>query len=179
MTLKVITGRLANQCGKVENKVFHLPASDVDQYGICKSVLARYSTDAGQNIPNATMTIIDFEDVTYDPDSLVTVGAAWHFTAAEAGYYAVEAMINFKGTDNWNDTDVGALSICKNGSDLFYLDWKDSYSATTDVYMALGGGDLVYLAAGDTLDIRVWQSSGGALALRAVGANNHVAIWKI
>ena len=34
MTLKVITGQLVSKSGLAENKVFHLPASDVDQYGI-------------------------------------------------------------------------------------------------------------------------------------------------
>jgi hypothetical protein len=177
MTLKVITGRLIDRCGRAENRIFHLPSSDVDQYGICETILARYSTDAGQNIPDVTMTIVNFEDKTFDPDNLVTVGAAWHFTAVEAGYYAVEAMVTFAATDTWADTEVGALGVYKNGAIFSYLDQQDNYSS--NVYMALGGSDLVYLAAGDTLDLRVWQSSGAALALRNLGAYNHVAIRKI
>ncbi len=179
MALKVITGQLVSKCGLAENKVFHLPASDVDQYGICKSVLARYSTDAAQSIPNTTMTIVNFEDVTYDPDNLVTVGAAWHFTAVEAGYYAVSAMITFTGTDTWADTEVGALAVYKNGAIFCYLDSKDKYSSASAVYMTLGGDDLVYLAVGETLDLRVWQASGAALALRNLAVYNHVAIRKV
>jgi hypothetical protein len=143
------------------------------------AILVRYSTDAGQSIPNSATTIINFEDVTYDPNSLVTTGAAWHFTAATAGYYAVEAIVLFAATDTWADTEAGTLSLYKNGAPFARLDRKDNYSSASNVYMALGGGDLVYLAAGDTLDIRVDQTSGAALALHNDGAWNHVAIWKV
>ena len=179
MTLKVITGQLVSKCGLAENKVFHLPASDVDQYGISKTVIARYSTDAAQSIPDVEMTVINFEDVTYDPDNLVTVGAAWNFLAPEAGYYMVSAMINFTGTATWADTEVGALAIYKNGIIFSYLDARDNYSSASSVYMTLEGSDLIYMAAGDRINVRVWQASGAALALRNLGVYNHVAIWKI
>jgi hypothetical protein len=80
------------------------------------SILSRYSTDAGQSIPDSVATIVNFEDITYDPDSLVTMGAAWHFTAATAGYYSVAAMIMFAATTTWADTEDGAIYLYKNGA---------------------------------------------------------------
>jgi hypothetical protein len=107
------------------------------------------------------------------------MGAAWHFTAATAGYYSVAAMIMFAATTTWADTEDGAIYLYKNGAVFSRLDRKDNYSSASSVYMALGGGDIVYLAAGDTLDVRAWQTSGAALALHNDGSWNHVAIWKV
>jgi hypothetical protein len=45
------------------------------------AVHARYTTDAGQSIPDITTTIVNFEDVSDDTNTAVTTGAAWHFTA--------------------------------------------------------------------------------------------------
>jgi hypothetical protein len=143
------------------------------------AILARYSTDAGQSIPDSMATIVNFEDVTYDQNSLVTTGAGWKFTAATAGYYSVVLMIMFAGTNTWVDTEDGALYLYKNGAVFSRLDRKDNYSSASSVYMALGGGDVVYLAVGDTMDVRAWQTSGAALALNNDGTWNHVAIWKV
>jgi hypothetical protein len=146
----------------------------------CSSIVARYSGSAQQApIPDSVMTIIDFAIVTYDPYSLVTTGAAWHFTAVIAGYYAVEAMIMFAATDTWADAEVGELDIYKNGGNFSKLDRKDNYGSASSINMALEGGDMVYLAIGDTLDVRVWQSSGAALDLDSNPTYNHVAIWKV
>jgi hypothetical protein len=71
------------------------------------------------------------------------------------------------------------LRLYKNGALFSWLDRKDNYSSASSVYMALGGGDMVYLAVGDTLDVRIYQNSGAALALHNDGVMNHVAIWKV
>jgi hypothetical protein len=155
------------------------PHTDITDWYTAAPILARYSTDAGQSIPDTTVTIVDFEDVTYDPDSLVTIGAAWHFTAVTAGYYGISAIILFAATTTWADAEAGSLDLYKNGALFSHLDRKDSYGSASSVYMALGGDDLVYLAVGDILDIRVNQISGAALALHNNGVWNHVAIWKI
>ena len=146
----------------------------------CSSIVARYSGSAQQApIPDSVVTIVDFQIVTYDPDSLVTTGAAWHFTAVVAGYYAVEAMILFTAADTWADVEWGSIYLYKNGAVFSSLDRKDNYSSASTVFMELGGGDLVYLANGDTLDIRLFQNSGAALDLDSNPIYNHVAIWKV
>jgi len=169
----------ADITGTIPPGTHNHPHTDITDWYTAAPILARYSTDAGQSIPDSAVTIVNFEDVTYDQNSLVTVGAGWKFTAATAGYYVVEAMVLFAATNTWADTECGELALFKNGGWFCMLDRKDNYSSASIVYMALGGGDLVYLAVGDMLDVRIYQNSGAALALYNNTVYNHVAIWKV
>ena len=145
-----------------------------------RGCVARYSTNAGQSIANTTTTIVDFEDVTFDPSSAVTVGAAWKFTCptGKAGYYAVHAAVMFASTATWAAGEVAQLYLYKNGAAYSVLLRKTQESATT-LYNMLHGSGVVSLAAGDYIDIRVSHNSGAALALHTDGLNNHVAISRI
>lgn len=51
-----------------------------------------YKTAAGQSIPNATVTRVDFDTVVVDTDSVVTTGAGWKATLP-AGTYDVDALV--------------------------------------------------------------------------------------
>jgi hypothetical protein len=46
------------------------------------------------------------------------------------------------------------------------------------VFMMLVGTDMVYLARGETMDIRVYQNTGSPLALHNLSVYNYVTIWK-
>jgi hypothetical protein len=143
------------------------------------AIVARYTTDAGQSIPNNSVTIVNFEDAFYNTHNAVTVGASWHFTAPVGGYYAISAAILFSSTNTWADAEGGELQLYKNGAAYSRLDWKDNYGSASSIYMQLSGSDLVYLAATETLDIRVWQISGAALALHNNAYYNYVSIHKV
>jgi hypothetical protein len=141
------------------------------------AIHARYTTDAGQSIPNNTTTIVNFEDVSDDTNTAVTVGAAWHFTAPVAGRYLVAASITYVTTTTWAATERALFDLYKNGAQWSSLDrstGRDSSAATQIVQLA--GADTVVLAAGDTVDIRTNQNSGGALALVAFAVDNRVSI---
>ena len=142
-----------------------------------KGCVARYTTNAGQSIDNATATIVDFEDVSIDTDSAVTVGAAWKFTcpAGKAGYYLVTAVIAFDTSATWAAGELVILYLYKNNALYSVLLRKTQESATT-LYNMPPGSDVVYLAAGDYIDVRVNQGSGGALALYTNSYYNRVAI---
>jgi hypothetical protein len=140
-------------------------------------IVARYSTDAAQSIPNTTPTIVNFEDLSVDTWSAVTVGAAWKFTAPVGGYYRVSARVFFAASVNWADTENCSLSVYKNGvlwSTLGYLE-----NFPSGVNAGVWGSDIVDLAENDTIDIRVNQASGASLALTTNGAHNYVAIDRI
>lgn len=143
------------------------------------SLIARYSTNAGQSIPNNTVTIIDYEDMTYDTHAAVTVGAAWHFTAPIGGYYAVTAKAVFASTNTFAQGEALELRIYKNGAYFSQIDFKDNFEGTANHYADLNGSDIVHLAKDETLDIRISQISGGAINLYNDGSTNHVCIHKI
>ena len=141
-------------------------------------IAVRYSTAAAQSIPHNSATIINYETASFDPDSLVTAGTAWAFTAPVGGVYAVSAMATYGQTTTWADGEFGLIELRVNGTIASRLDLKNLGSGSA-IYMALEGSDLVSLASGDTVDIRTQQTSGSALALLNSAAYNHVAIWKI
>ena len=144
------------------------------------AVVARYSTNAAQSIADSTVTIVDFEDVSYDTDSAVTTGAAWKFTCPTGygGYFSVIAMIQFASTAAWAAGEALGLYIFKGGVQYSTIYYDEAGSATTR-YRQAPGSDAVNLADGEYIDIRVVQVSGGALALHNVATRNHVAISRI
>ena len=142
--------------------------------------VARYTTNAGQSIgTGGSSAIIDFEDLSIDTDSAVTVGAAWKFTCptGKGGIYHVEADVTYASTA-WAASNVAQLFLYKNGALYSVLRRKTMESAVT-LYNNIHGSDTISLAAGDYIDIRTSQNTGGAVALHTDGLNNHVSIYRI
>jgi hypothetical protein len=142
-------------------------------------VIARYSSNAVQNIPDNAVTIIDFEDVVYDTDSAVTTGAAWKFTcpAGKGGYYLVDATV-FSDSFLWASGNPAMLFIYKNGASYSQSGYWMAWGAVTCRFY-LQASDLVYLASGDFIDIRILQVRGAATALGNAGTLVHIAINRI
>jgi len=143
--------------------------------------IARYTTAAGQSISNTTVTIVDFGTKVADTHGLVTTGAAWKFTAARDAYYLASACVMFSGTTEWGSHESSYIELWKNGSKYSVLEWRHAYSITVGQaqYIMLSGNDVIYLQVGDYIDIRVYQGSGGSLALASDAANNRVSIFAI
>jgi hypothetical protein len=95
------------------------------------------------------------------------------------GYYAVSVGILFAATNTWVDAEIGEINLYKNGARFSEMARKDNYGSASTVYMQLGSSDVVYLAANETLDIRVYQTSGAALALYSEHIYNYVSIHKV
>lgn len=157
-----------------------------DAYGRAKQTTdstfygASYTTNAGQTITNnSSPEVIDYEDMIYDPQSLVTTGASWKFTAPVAGYYHIDAMAMIDGTSTWAVGERGAFWIYVNGVQERLLDRQDTYDGTTTQYMTLSGSITLELQAGDYIDIRLQQNSGGNLSLIAQNVYNWVNIEKV
>jgi hypothetical protein len=142
-------------------------------------VAAIYRTSAGQSIPHATWTIVDFDSRELDTHRAVTTGASWRFTAPVEGVYVVSASIMFAATTTWADGEVGDLSVYKNGSLVFSLDRTNSNGSSASVNMRLGGSTAVRLDVADYIDIRIYQGSGAALALQGEARYNRVAIYRV
>lgn len=139
---------------------------------------ARYKTAAGQSIPNGIFTIVDFGTQDYDSGSLVTVGAAWKFTAAVAGYYRVSSQLLFSSTANWVLGESGENTLYKNGVAVCNMGRNDHISSAAQ-YKQIQGYTELYLAAADYIDIRVYQQSGAALTLFADATHNFITVSKI
>ena len=167
----------------------HLAVFDGDGYhikdggavpAITDFVGARYTTNAGQSIPDITSTIINFEDMVYDTDTAVTVGATWKFTCptGKGGYYLINTCILFATTNTWAATELVILEIYKGGA-AYSTIYREHWQSTTTGYRQAFGSDVVHLDPTEYIDLRVYQGSGGSLALLNNGQYNYVAISKL
>lgn len=118
-------------------------------------VAARYTSNAGQSIPHATVTIVDFEDVVYDTHSRVTTGASWKFTAGISGYYRVTARVGWSTMSTTNNYNA---YIYKNNA----LYSRVAASGDNPIILI---ADTVSMVPGDFIDIRTDQDTGGSVAL--------------
>lgn len=137
-----------------------------------------YQTNAGQSIPNNSETVIDFEDVVYDPHALVTVGANWVYTVPVSGYYMVTALITFVATDTWAVTEAVRIRPLVNGTGAHYAGRGSAWPASTTTVSVLGVVP-VYAAMDQTIAIGVLQTSGAALALITTVGFNVASIHRI
>jgi len=123
-----------------------------------------YITGSGDiNVNNTTQTVLSYDSETYDTDgfhdnsvnnSRITIPAGL------GGYYIVNSKFSWNTT---NTTGRRSVEIRKNGTTAL---GNVAYAATQYT-----GGNLsfvVNLSAGDYIETRAWQDSGGAL-----NANNH------
>lgn len=145
-----------------------------------KNAGARYTTNAGQSIPNATVTVVDFEDLDFDEANLVTTGSSWKFVAQKSGKYLIDSMISFVSSGAWTtsgeEAQLRVYITNSSGTSFVTLDRKTPDSTNADQAVNLGKSVLLKLQKDDEINIRVTQSSGGALTLETDTELNYVAI---
>jgi hypothetical protein len=113
-----------------------------------------YQSASAQSISNGTVTKLTMDGEVYDPANLFDATSNYNFTAPVDGYYEVTVL----GTLNTNgsaDRQIGY--IYKNNS--LFLECAVAYSRA-GVPNAVLVSDIVRMAAGDTVDGRIWQDSG-------------------
>lgn len=128
-----------------------------------------------QNINDASATIVDFATVESDSTSSITTGASWKFTASRAMTISVSCSIQFDFTLS---SGTCQARLYKNGSEYARLSTLSTAGAS-DGNLAPSGTRVLTLAAGDYIDIRAFQNSGGTLTITADALVNHVSIVEI
>jgi len=140
------------------------------------AVIALYTSNQAQSIPNAAFTIVDWEDQVHDTDSCVTTGASWKFTASTPGYYHVSFCNLFDTTTTWATTEIAQWNVYKNGAQSHMI-CRETDHSSADNYMECQGSFIIYLnGTTDYFDIRVYQNSGAALTFYNNGDFNFIAI---
>ncbi len=139
-------------------------------------VAARASRSSSQSLPNDATTIVNFDAVDFDTAGGITTGATWAYTAQAAGTYLVAATVTHGSSANWAIGETLRLELHKNDSLYARLAMDSNISANTPVTVM--GATLVELAAGDKVDIRVYQNSGGTLTISGATGHTHVSLHK-
>lgn len=144
------------------------------------TAFARCKVSASQSLANNTATIIDFASKDFDPDTAVTTGSSWKYTCptGKAGYYIVCASLLIDYPGSWNAGERAELRLYKNGSQYAVLDGF-TMQAAASYYVGLSGISIINLAAGDYIDIRLWQDSGASAQHNGDGSYTHVSIARL
>lgn len=122
---------------------------------------ASATCNTGQTIPDSAQTIVVFNTVERDTDAAYN-SSTGRFTvpAGKGGDYLVSVAVAFSAT-------VGTLTLFKNGSAL-----NRQRIAGTQPVLSAG----VFLAAGDVIDARAFQSTGSPATLDATAALNFFTV---
>lgn len=141
------------------------------------TIKVRYETAAGQSIPNNSATIVDFGTKIKDDYNAVTTGSSWKFTASKSGQVFVNASALFTASSAWAANEYMRLFVYKNGVAQPYLCTKVAESSTASLNLGCNGSMTVSMSAGDYIDVRAIQTSGGSLALASDNNANYVDIF--
>ena len=143
-------------------------------------VRAVQSVNTAQSIPDSTWTVVQYDTEVYDQLGEYNP-ATFTFTAKAAGVYLVSAGVVFEPTGAFTGAEYAGLRLYKGAALYSYLDRRDQLDVATSTlgYVSLAGTDTIHLAAGETIKLMVWQSSGGALALAGVKSLNRLAIHRL
>lgn len=135
-------------------------------------IVAEYSRNSVQTIPDTTLTIVNFDDQDRDTFASVTTGASWKFTAPITGDYRAQGFIWWAG----NVTGSRDLQLYKNGSLYRYMQ-NESRAVSTP--FGQNGEVVLHLVAGDYIDFRVQQTSGGNLNIDGATITAYCSVEKL
>ena len=131
----------------------------------------RVTKNNAQTLPLETITIVEYDDEDYDNLNEYDNVTNYRFTAKETGYYLVKASLSSESLA-WNQYEYFILYIYKDGA-LHTTGVRDiDWIGKTDFREAVIS-DVIYLAVGSYIDIRVWQDRGVATLDTGVDANRN------
>lgn len=140
------------------------------------SVVSRYTTAAGQSIPNNLSTIVVFGDKVFDSTNSMNPSTGV-YTVPVAGTYRVQSLLQFASAAFVTGTQYN-VSIFKNGA-LFSILGGNFAQASNTSAVTINGAGTVKCIAGDTIVINAYQNSGSSRSLFVDNNWNFVCIERI
>jgi hypothetical protein len=135
-------------------------------------VSARYTTNAGNNVTNATVTYVDYEDKDFDALSMcsgtgsgnvTTTNTGFKCTIPVSGKYRVTVSTLSASGGGWAAGEQWVVGIYVNNTSKAF---QGSYSqATHTAPMTAQVSATLSLVAGDIVEPACYQASGGTLAI--------------
>jgi hypothetical protein len=155
------------------------PAAFMDAIVAAQSprCVAIYNTVAGQSIPNAAGTVVNFGTAELDTDSAVTIGATWRFTcpSAKAGVYHASGVIGFGGP--FGATAAIVATVLVNGAPVFCSNRYQCSTTDSNPFVVFSG--LLNLAVGQTVSATIFHNAGAARSLDTGGASVRIGIVRV
>ncbi len=135
---------------------------------------ARVTKNNAQSINNASSTIVQYDDEDYD-----NLGefASYRFTAKEAGYYFVTASL-LSANVLWAGGEYWQITLFKDGAAISSGFKNIASAGETRTFQSIVS-DVVYLAATNFIDIRVYQNSGIAINTDTSATHNYFSVHRL
>lgn len=149
--------------------------------GATSKVFAFYESNAGQNITNNSVTIVDFEDSVRDSDSAVTTGASWKFEPPRTGDYVICAKVKMSTTTGWAADEFYSLFVYVDGSEhqeIYFWEFGNAQGVSIEV----GGNGCAFLGnvgTANDVDVRIRHSQGSTKALSSNAEDVYVMVYSI
>ncbi len=141
---------------------------------------ARYTTNAGQSLTNNTTTIIDIGTKISDSMAMVVVGASWRCVAPFSGHFTFIGRLQLTNDADWTTGENCTLFLYKSGSVIQQSEIKMGVASSSNFNPLLLINFGIYLIAGEYVDFRINQISGGAVALETgTPSVNDISIFGI
>ena len=147
------------------------------QVSITGASRIRATRSTAQSIPHNTITKVLWNAENYDNLGEYDNVTNYIFTATESGYYTIKASVLFANVQ-WLANEYGYLSIYKNGA-LYSILRRHAQSTSLTTYVQLHGLDMIFLDAGDYIDIRCFQNTGIAVNLHPASAYNYFSVHRL
>lgn len=132
---------------------------------------ARVTKSADQSISDNTETLVTWNQEDFDTNTLHDNSSnTSRFTVSKTGKYIVEATLNWAG--HATDATQRSFVFLVNGTTVVGAASITQQTATSD--MVLNGVSIVSLTAGDYIEVKAYQNSGGSVNIQS--ARSHYAI---
>lgn len=147
------------------------------QLAITGASRVRVTKNDAQAITDSTPTKIQYDDEVFDNLSEYDNSSNYRFTATEAGYYHVNAGF-LTANSAWTAGDIVYLHIYKNGAD-YVTPWREQMDSTVTKYAHAGGSTLVYLTAGEYIEIYGRINRGANTNLHSDPSYNYFEVHRL
>lgn len=131
-----------------------------------EKIAARYRlVSTSISCPTGAFTNINFNTKDFDTHGAVITGlGVWKFIAPASGIYRVSSLVTMTTADyNGSSGFYSTLYKTSNGTSAQFCDGKRDFDQSTGIPWTPSSSldTLIYLLAGESIDVRMFQNSGG------------------
>ncbi len=134
----------------------------------------RVTKNNAQSIGNASVTIAQYDDEVFDN---LEEFASYKFTAKEAGYYFVSASLK-SASVTWAVNEYWQIRLYKDGA-VYSYGTREISTGTEGKENLSSLIDLIYLAATNYIDIRVYHTQGGNVNTSTDVYSNYFSVHRL
>jgi hypothetical protein len=135
------------------------------------------SSNTAQTCTDGAYTRFDYEDITYDLNSEITVGASWAFTPKKSCIVNINATIGFISLSGAADNEYMQLWLYNNTSQVMKL--SEFVVINSQARASIQGSYCIGTTNESLLNIRIRTVLGATQTTHAAGVSNYITINEV